>query len=103
MGTRSLESGSRAAVLGGVTAVFEMPNTEPVTTDAEALARTLECAILPPLAVRVIGEITPDKVRMAREASAIVEEELEAAGLVLDTDFDIGDGQADGAWFTRAI
>ncbi len=27
-----LESGSRAAVLGGVTAVFEMPNTSPPTT-----------------------------------------------------------------------
>ena len=33
-----LESGSRGAVLGGVTAVFEMPNTEPTTTSAEALA-----------------------------------------------------------------
>jgi dihydroorotase len=30
-----LESGSRAAVLGGVTAVFEMPNTSP-NTDSEA-------------------------------------------------------------------
>ena len=33
-----LETGSRAAVLGGVTAVFEMPNTDPATTNAEALA-----------------------------------------------------------------
>ena len=33
-----LESGSRAAVMGGVTAVFEMPNTNPQTTSAEALA-----------------------------------------------------------------
>jgi dihydroorotase len=33
-----LESGSRGAVLGGVTAVFEMPNTNPTTTSAEALA-----------------------------------------------------------------
>ncbi|RUM96397.1 dihydroorotase [Pseudaminobacter arsenicus] len=33
-----LESGSRAAVLGGVTAVFEMPNTNPLTTSADALA-----------------------------------------------------------------
>src|SRR6195256_5364857 len=32
-----LESGSRAAALGGVTAVFEMPNTQPPTTTAEAL------------------------------------------------------------------
>jgi dihydroorotase len=33
-----LETGSRAAVLGGVTAVFEMPNTKPLTNSAEALA-----------------------------------------------------------------
>jgi dihydroorotase len=33
-----LESGTRAAVLGGVTAVFEMPNTNPSTTTAERLA-----------------------------------------------------------------
>ena len=33
-----LESGSRAAVLGGVTCVFEMPNTKPLTTSEEALA-----------------------------------------------------------------
>jgi dihydroorotase len=33
-----LESGSRAAVMGGVTAVFEMPNTKPETVNAEALA-----------------------------------------------------------------
>ncbi len=36
-----LESGSRGAVLGGVTCVFEMPNTEPPTTTAEALADKL--------------------------------------------------------------
>ena len=36
-----LETGSRAAVLGGVTAVFEMPNTEPTTTDPAALADKL--------------------------------------------------------------
>lgn len=39
-----LESGSRAAVLGGVVAVFEMPNTEPATTDPDALADKLERA-----------------------------------------------------------
>ncbi|MET0336461.1 MAG: dihydroorotase [Caulobacter sp.] len=36
-----LESGSRGAVLGGVTAVFEMPNTEPNTTDPATLADKL--------------------------------------------------------------
>lgn len=33
-----LETGSHAAVMGGVTAVFEMPNTSPLTTTEEALA-----------------------------------------------------------------
>ena len=33
-----LESGSLSAVMGGVTAVFEMPNTNPTTTSADALA-----------------------------------------------------------------
>ncbi|WP_287285326.1 dihydroorotase [Mesorhizobium sp.] len=33
-----LETGSRAAALGGVTAVFEMPNTNPLTTSEAALA-----------------------------------------------------------------
>jgi dihydroorotase len=33
-----LQSGSRSAVLGGVTAVFEMPNTRPPTDRADALA-----------------------------------------------------------------
>ena len=36
-----LQTGGRAAVLGGVTAVFEMPNTEPATTTPEALADKL--------------------------------------------------------------
>ena len=32
-----LATGSRSAVAGGVTAVFEMPNTKPLTTTAETL------------------------------------------------------------------
>ena len=36
-----LETGTRAAALGGVAAVFEMPNTSPPTTSAEALADKL--------------------------------------------------------------
>ena len=39
-----LESGSRAAVLGGVTAVFEMPNTDPNTDSAAALQDKLDRA-----------------------------------------------------------
>src|SRR3954466_15627740 len=36
-----LETGSRAAVLGGVTGVFEMPNTAPPTTSRAAIADKL--------------------------------------------------------------
>lgn len=39
-----LESGSRAAVLGGVTGVFEMPNTNPNTTGAATLEDKLHRA-----------------------------------------------------------
>ena len=39
-----LESGSRSAVMGGVTAVFEMPNTDPLTVTAEALADKIKRA-----------------------------------------------------------
>jgi dihydroorotase len=37
----TMEAGSRSAVLGGVTSVFEMPNNIPPTTDAAALADKL--------------------------------------------------------------
>ena len=36
-----LETGSLSAVMGGVTGVFEMPNTDPLTVTAEALADKL--------------------------------------------------------------
>ncbi|MDH5557381.1 MAG: dihydroorotase [Alphaproteobacteria bacterium] len=39
-----LESGTRAAVLGGVTAVFEMPNTSPSTTTGAALEDKIDRA-----------------------------------------------------------
>jgi dihydroorotase len=39
-----LESGSRGAVLGGVTAVFEMPNTSPLTVTDDAIADKLRRA-----------------------------------------------------------
>ena len=39
-----LESGSRAAVMGGVVGVFEMPNTKPLTTSAETLAAKVAAA-----------------------------------------------------------
>jgi len=39
-----LESGTRSAALGGVTAIFEMPNTNPPTTTTEAIQDKLDRA-----------------------------------------------------------
>ena len=39
-----LETGTRAAILGGVTTIFEMPNTNPPTTTKEAFADKLQRA-----------------------------------------------------------
>ena len=39
-----LESGSRAAVLGGVTALFEMPNTNPPTSNLVEFDKKLQAA-----------------------------------------------------------
>lgn len=39
-----LETGTRGAVMGGVTAVFEMPNTKPSTTTAESFQEKLTLA-----------------------------------------------------------
>ncbi|KAF1064787.1 dihydroorotase [Burkholderia gladioli] len=40
----TLEAGTRGAVLGGVTAVFEMPNTQPLTLEASDLRDKLQLA-----------------------------------------------------------
>src|ERR671929_697807 len=37
-----LESGSRSAVMGGVTAVFEMPNTQPLTVTEDAFTAKIK-------------------------------------------------------------
>ncbi len=42
--TEDLNSGSRAAVAGGITAVFEMPNTNPPTSNMREFQRKLDLA-----------------------------------------------------------
>ncbi len=39
-----IESGTRSAIMGGITTIFEMPNTNPATTTAEALSDKLDRA-----------------------------------------------------------
>ena len=42
--TEDLHSGSRAAIVGGITAVFEMPNTNPPTATKKEFQRKLDLA-----------------------------------------------------------
>ena len=42
--TEDLNSGSRAAIVGGITSVFEMPNTNPATTNKAEFNRKIELA-----------------------------------------------------------
>ena len=42
--TEDLHSGSRAAVAGGITAVFEMPNTNPPTSNLKEFQKKLDLA-----------------------------------------------------------
>ena len=42
--TEDLNSGSRAAIAGGITAVFEMPNTNPPTSNIQEFKRKLDLA-----------------------------------------------------------
>ena len=51
-----LETGSRGAVLGGVTAVFEMPNTDPLTVSAAGARRQGQARDRPhALRLRLLG------------------------------------------------
>ncbi len=42
--TEDLHSGSRAAIMGGITSVFEMPNTNPPTSNMKEFQRKLDLA-----------------------------------------------------------
>ena len=42
--TEDLASGSRAAIVGGITSVFEMPNTNPATTNQKEFRRKIDLA-----------------------------------------------------------
>ena len=42
--TEDLASGSRAAIVGGITSVFEMPNTNPATTNQKEFQRKIDLA-----------------------------------------------------------
>ena len=80
--SESIETGARAAALGGYTAVVAMPNTEPPLDTAEAVRSVLDLAATVTTEVAVAGAITQGRAgeRLAPLA------EMAALGVRLFTD-----------------
>ena len=93
----TVETGARAAALGGYTAVVAMPNTEPAIDSAGVVRQVLELGRAAPCDVRVAGAIT---VGRAGERLAPLAE-MTALGVRLFTDD--GAGVQDGRLMRRAL
>jgi len=93
----TVETGARAAALGGYTAVVAMPNTEPAIDDAAVAREVLALGRGATAEVTVAGAIT---VGRAGERLAPIAE-LAALGVRLFTDD--GAGVQDGALMRRAL
>ena len=93
----TVESGSRAAALGGYTAVVAMPNTEPAVDCAAVVREVLDLGASAPCDVRVAGAIT---VGRAGEQLAPMAE-MAALGVRLFTDD--GAGVQDARLMRRAL
>ncbi len=93
----TIETGTRAAALGGYTAVVAMPNTEPPIDSAGVAAEVLALGAGCPAEVAVAGAIT-----VGRAGAALAPlGELAALGVTLFTDD--GVGVQDGALMRRAL
>ncbi len=93
----TVETGARAAALGGYTAVVAMPNTEPTIDSAGAASEVLALGAGCVAEVAVAGAIT-----LARAGTALAPlGELAALGVTLFTDD--GAGVQDGALMRRAL
>jgi dihydroorotase len=95
--SESIETGTRAASLGGYTAVVAMPNTEPPLDSAEAVRNVAELAEPATAEVAVAGAITQGRAgeRLAPMA------EMAALGVHLFTDD--GDGVQSSGLMRRAL
>jgi dihydroorotase len=93
----TVESGSRAAALGGYTAVVAMPNTDPPVDCAAVVGQVLDLGAKALCHVRVAGAITVGRqgTRLAPMA------EMAALGVRLFTDD--GTGVQDGRLMRRAL
>jgi dihydroorotase len=93
----TIETGARAAALGGYTAVVAMPNTEPPIDSAGVAAEILALGVGCTAEVAVAGAITMGRAGRALAPMA----ELAAMGVHLFTDD--GSGVQDGALMRRAL
>ncbi len=80
--SESIETGTRAAALGGYTAVVAMPNTEPPLDSAEAVRSVLDLATTATAEVAVAGAITQGRAGQRLAPLA----EMAALGVRLFTD-----------------
>jgi dihydroorotase len=93
----TVESGARAAALGGYTAVVAMPNTEPAIDNAAVVRQVLDLGTGSCCDVRVAGAIT-----VGREGSRLAPmAEMAAQGVTLFTDD--GAGVQDARLMRRAL
>jgi dihydroorotase len=93
----TVETGARAAALGGYTAIVAMPNTEPPIDSAGVVREILDLAAGAAAEVAVAGAIT-----LGRAGTALAPlGELAALGVTLFTDD--GSGVQDGALMRRAL
>jgi dihydroorotase len=93
----TVESGARAAALGGYTAVVAMPNTEPPIDTAAAVREVLALGASAACDVRVAGAIT--KGRKGKELAPLGE--MADLGVLLFTDD--GSGVQDARLMRRAL
>jgi dihydroorotase len=93
----TVETGARAAALGGFTAVVAMPNTEPPIDSAAAVREVLGLGLAAMCDVRVAGAIT--KGRLGRELAPLGE--MADLGVRLFTDD--GSGVQDARLMRRAL
>jgi dihydroorotase len=93
----TVETGARAAALGGFTAVVAMPNTEPAIDSAAAVREVLGLGLAAVCDVRVAGAIT--KGRLGRELAPLGE--MADLGVRLFTDD--GAGVQDARLMRRAL
>src|SRR5438552_843971 len=93
----TVETGSRAAALGGYTAVVAMPNTEPAIDNAAVVRQVLELGMSACCDVHVAGAITVG--RAGKQLAPMAE--MAALGVRLFTDD--GNGVQDGRLMRRAL